>query len=207
MPIPQGRYALFSLSNKKGMCEIAQDLSWVHGIGILATGKTGSELRGAGVEVIDVAEYTGFPEMMGGRVKTLHPFVHGGMLGRPEDAEVMTAHGIVDIDFVVVNLYPFEDTIAKPDCTPKMAIEQIDIGGPAMLRSAAKNHARTTVLCDPVDYGLIIAEMSQTGGTVLDETRFMLARKAFAHTAKYDAAIEAYLGTFSSESPQLRIAL
>jgi len=145
---------------------------------------------------MDVSEYTGFPEMLDGRVKTLHPKIHGGLLGirdNPEHAKKMKEHGIIPIDMVVVNLYPFEATIAKPNCTLEEAIENIDIGGPSMLRASAKNYPYVTVIVDPADYQPVLSEMKKSGGAVSKETNFRLAKKVYALTAKYDQAISEYL--------------
>jgi phosphoribosylaminoimidazolecarboxamide formyltransferase/IMP cyclohydrolase len=167
---------------------------------ILSTGGTAKTLRAAGVAVTDVSAYTGSPEIMDGRVKTLHPRVHGGILmrDRPDDRAALQSIGGKPIDLVVVNLYPFEATIAKPDVSYDEAIENIDIGGPSMVRSAAKNHARVTVVVDPVDYGAVLAEIQATG-EVSHATRTRLAGKAFSHTAAYDGAIAGYLTSFNEE--------
>ena len=165
---------------------------------ILSTGGTAKLLRDAGLKVKDVSEFTGFPEMLDGRVKTLHPKVHGGLLGmrgNPEHVAKMKEHGIENIDMVVVNLYPFESTVAKEDCKLEDAIENIDIGGPTMLRSAAKNHQDVTVLVDSADYVLVLDEMQANNGAVSPRTNFNLAVKVFQHTAAYDGAISNYLGT------------
>jgi phosphoribosylaminoimidazolecarboxamide formyltransferase/IMP cyclohydrolase len=165
-----------------------------HGFGILSTGGSAASLRQAGIEVVDVSAHTGQVEMMDGRVKTLHPRIHGGILARPGvDDAALAAHGIDNIDFVVVNLYPFRETIAKPDCTLPEAIENIDIGGPSLLRAAAKNHVRVCVVCDPADYAGLLDELERDG-RIGDASRYRLAAKAFAHTASYDSAIAAYLG-------------
>ncbi len=186
--------ALISVSDKTGVVDFARALS-EHGVEILSTGGTAKLLREAGIAVIDVAEHTGFPEMMDGRIKTLHPKIHGGLLGRRgADEAVMTQHGIAPIDLVAVNLYPFEQTVAKKDCTLADAIENIDIGGPTMLRSAAKNHAAVTVVMDSADYPRVLNEMRDHHGAVSDATRFDLAVKTFEHTARYDGAIANYLG-------------
>ena len=180
------------MSDKTGVVEFARSLA-DSGVEIISTGGTAAALRAAGIEVKDVAEITGFPEIMDGRIKTLHPLVHGGLLGRGEhDAAVMAKHGIAQIDVLAVNLYPFEATVAKPGCRFEDAIENIDIGGPTMIRSAAKNHAYVAVVVDPADYGAVADELTTRGG-VSDETRKRLARKAFAHTGAYDAAIFSYL--------------
>ena len=184
---------LISVSDKTGVVDFAGALTEL-GAEIISTGGTANALRAAGFAVTDVSMLTGFPEIMDGRVKTLHPLVHGGLLGRGEqDREVMSEHGIRPIDIVVVNLYPFEATIAKPGCTFDEAIENIDIGGPTMIRSAAKNHAYVAVVVDPADYAAVAAELAEHGGKLGATTRRRLATKAFAHTGCYDAAIFAYL--------------
>ncbi|MFO7602641.1 MAG: bifunctional phosphoribosylaminoimidazolecarboxamide formyltransferase/IMP cyclohydrolase [Gammaproteobacteria bacterium] len=187
--------ALLSVSDKTGIVEFARSLQQDHGVEILSTGGTAKLLAENGLKVIEVSDHTGFPEMMDGRVKTLHPKIHGGLLGRRgTDDAVMQEHGITPIDLVVVNLYPFEQTIARDDCTLPMAIENIDIGGPTMLRSAAKNHADVTVVVDAADYERVLKEMQDNDGAVTPTTRFDLAVKTFEHTAKYDGAIANYLG-------------
>jgi len=202
------RRALLSVSNKEGLLEFARGLR-ERGVALLSTGGTAALLREAGVEVTDVSEVTGFPEIMDGRVKTLHPRIHGGLLGRRGvDDTVMARHGIEAIDLVAVNLYPFAATIAKPGCTFEEAVENIDIGGPAMVRASAKNHDRVTIVVDPLDYGTVLAEIDREGGGVSAETRLRLATKAFAHTAQYDAAVASYLDRTgrngaSSEFPEL----
>ena len=187
------RAALLSVSDKRGVEELARALV-AGGHELLSTGGTAARLRAAGLDVVDVSERTGMPEMMDGRVKTLHPRVHGGILGRAgTDDAVMAEHGIVPIDWVVVNLYPFEATVAREGASFDDAVENIDIGGPAMVRSAAKNHARVSVLTDPDDYADAIAALE--GGAdarALAALRFRLAVKAFGHTARYDAAIAAH---------------
>ena len=186
------RRALLSVSDKRGLTNFAAELQR-HGVELLATGGTAQALIDAGLSVRELSHYTGFPELMGGRLKTLHPRVHGGLLGRRNtDDAVMLEHGIEPIDLLVVNLYPFAATIARPDCSYEEAIENIDIGGPAMLRAAAKNHADVTALVDPADYAGVLAEIEALGGTSID-TRSRLAAKAFAHTARYDTMIAAYL--------------
>jgi phosphoribosylaminoimidazolecarboxamide formyltransferase/IMP cyclohydrolase len=188
--------ALLSVSDKDGILELAQQLDDL-GIELLSTGGTAKLLQEAGLLVKEVSEHTGFPEMMDGRIKTLHPKIHGGLLGRRgTDEAIMAQHDIAPIDLVVVNLYPFETTIARDDCTLPLAIENIDIGGPTMLRAAAKNHAAVTVLIDPSDYSRVIAQIKSTGG-VDDATRFDLAVKTFEHTASYDGAIANYLGAIT----------
>ncbi len=186
--------ALISVSHKEGILDFAKELSKL-GIEILSTGGTAKLLRDGGVPVKDVSEFTGFPEMLDGRVKTLHPKVHGGLLGRrnnPEHVKQMQQHGIQPIDLVVVNLYPFEQTVAKPGCTLEDAIENIDIGGPTMLRSAAKNYTDVAVVVSPRDYGRVLEELRKTG-QVSAKTRFELCRTVFLHTARYDSAISAWL--------------
>lgn len=188
--------ALISVSDKTGILELARDLAR-YDVELLSTGGTAKMLREAGLTVKDVSEFTGFPEMLDGRVKTLHPKVHGGLLGmrsNPEHVAKMKEHGIENIDMVVVNLYPFEATVAKEDCTLEDAIENIDIGGPTMLRSAAKNWPDVTVITDPADYERVLAEMKETDGNVSRETNFGLAVKVYQRTAAYDAAISNWLG-------------
>jgi len=185
--------ALISVSDKTGILELAQVLVSKN-IEILSTGGTAKLLAEKGIPVIEVSDYTGFPEMMAGRVKTLNPKIHGGILARRGlDEEVMTQNDINPIDLVVVNLYPFQATIANPDCTLEDAIENIDIGGPAMLRSSAKNHASVTVVVDASDYQTVMDEITANDNTTL-ETRTKLALKTFEHTAQYDGAIANYLG-------------
>ena len=186
--------ALLSVSDKTGLVEFAKFLAG-RGVELISTGGTAKALREAGVKVMELSDYTGFPEMMDGRVKTLHPKVHGGLLQRRDleaHREQAKKHGIPTIDLVVVNLYPFEQTVAKPDCTPELAFENIDIGGPSMLRSAAKNHEAVTVVVDPADYVTIQKEMEKNDDTTL-ETRRKLAAKVFRHTAHYDHLISSYL--------------
>ncbi|MGH8475188.1 MAG: bifunctional phosphoribosylaminoimidazolecarboxamide formyltransferase/IMP cyclohydrolase [Methylococcales bacterium] len=184
--------ALISVSNKQGIVAFCTELRKL-GIEIISTAATARLLGDNAIEVIEVSDYTGFPEMMHGRVKTLHPKIHGGILGRRGlDDSIMAEHGIGSIDLVVVNLYPFQETIAQPDCALETAIENIDIGGPTLIRAAAKNHASVGVVVDPCDYDPILAELRQTG-SLREETRFKLAVKCFAHTAQYDTAIAAYL--------------
>jgi len=189
--------AIISLSDKTGIVQFAKDLQ-AFGVEILSTGGTARTLRESGLKILEVSEYTGFPEMLDGRVKTLHPKIHGGLLGirdNPEHAKRMKEHGIVPIDMVVVNLYPFEATVARPSCTLEEAIENIDIGGPSMLRAAAKNYPYVTVIVDPVDYKSILEEMRKSGGVVSRETNFRLAKKVFQLTARYDRAISEYLAS------------
>ncbi len=187
--------ALISVSDKTGVVELAKGLSAL-GVELLSTGGTARALKDAGLQVMDVSDFTGFPEMMAGRLKTLHPKIHGGLLGRRDsesDRKDMEAHGIKPIDMVVVNLYPFEATISKPGVKLEEAIENIDIGGPTMLRSAAKNHRDVAVIVDPTDYQPILDEMKKTGGEVGYRTLYRLARKVFEHTSNYDALIAEYL--------------
>lgn len=192
--------ALISVSDKSGIVDFAKSLHTYHGIEILSTGGTAKLLADNGIPVIEVSDYTGFPEMMDGRVKTLHPKIHGGLLGRRgTDEAVMQEHNIPPIDMVVVNLYPFEETIAKEDCSLELAIENIDIGGPTMLRSAAKNHASVTVVVDANDYNRVLSEIKDNAGEVSGETRFDLAVKTFEHTSHYDGAIANYLGCIEAD--------
>jgi len=183
---------LLSVSDKTGIVELARALD-AHGVALLSTGGTFKAIQEAGVPVTEVSAHTGFPEMMDGRVKTLHPKIHGGILGRRgQDEGVMGEHGIEPIDAVFVNLYPFAETVARPDCTFELAIENIDIGGPAMVRSSAKNHKDVLVVVDPGDYEQVITALADGG---LDyEARKGFAVKAFRHTARYDAMVSAYLG-------------
>ncbi|MDX1304193.1 bifunctional phosphoribosylaminoimidazolecarboxamide formyltransferase/IMP cyclohydrolase [Photobacterium sp.] len=189
------RRALISVSDKTGIVEFAQALA-SHGVEILSTGGTARLLAEQDIKVTEVSEYTGFPEMMDGRVKTLHPKVHGGVLGRRgQDDAVMAEHGIAPIDMVVVNLYPFAETVAKEGCTLEDAVENIDIGGPTMVRSAAKNHKDVTIIVNAHDYGRVLAEMTANQGSLTHATRFDLAIAAFEHTAAYDGMIANYFGT------------
>jgi phosphoribosylaminoimidazolecarboxamide formyltransferase / IMP cyclohydrolase len=185
--------ALLSVSDKTGIAEFAAALARL-GIDLISTGGTAAALRKSGLSVRDVSEITGFPEIMDGRVKTLHPKVHGGLLGRRDvDAAVMAEHGIEGIELVVVNLYPFEATVARPGCSRADAIENIDIGGPAMIRAAAKNHDFVGVVVDPADYGAVLDELARPDRALSETLRRRLARKAFAHTASYDATIANHL--------------
>ncbi|MAG67254.1 MAG: bifunctional phosphoribosylaminoimidazolecarboxamide formyltransferase/inosine monophosphate cyclohydrolase, partial [Pseudomonadales bacterium] len=187
------RRALISVSDKTGIVDFARELS-AQGVEILSTGGTYKLLCEQGIKAVEVADYTGFPEMMDGRVKTLHPKIHGGILGRRDiDGDVMAEHGIQPIDMVVVNLYPFAATVAKPGCTLPDAIENIDIGGPTMVRSAAKNHKDVAIVVNAGDYSSI-AQALKSGGLTYAQ-RFDLALKAFEHTAAYDGMIANYLGT------------
>ncbi|NOY64911.1 MAG: IMP cyclohydrolase [Nitrospirae bacterium] len=189
------RRAIISVSDKSGVDDFARVLS-DFGVEILSTGGTAKKLKESGIDVKEVSEYTGFPEILEGRVKTLHPKIHGGLLARrdnPEHMEQLKKHGIEPIDMVVVNLYPFEKTISKPDVTFREAIENIDIGGPTMIRAAAKNFESVVVIVDPADYEIVREEIVRLGGEVSYKTRVRLAQKVFAHTSKYDAAIADYL--------------
>ncbi len=191
--------ALISVSDKSGIADFAQSLSAL-GVEILSTGGTAKLLADAGIAVIEVSDYTGFPEMMDGRVKTLHPKIHGGLLGRRgTDDAIMQAHDIPPIDLVVVNLYPFQQTIANPDCDLATAIENIDIGGPTMLRAAAKNHRDVAVVVNNEDYAAVLKEMQANNSSLSAATRYQLAVKTFEHTAQYDGAIANYLGTINAD--------
>lgn len=193
--------ALISVSDKSGVVELAKALADMK-VDILSTGGTARTLRQNGIEIMDVSDYTGFPEMLDGRVKTLHPKIHGGLLGQrenPEHVKTMAKHGIEAIDMVVVNLYPFEATVTEPGCTLEEAIENIDIGGPTMIRSAAKNYRDVTVVVDPGDYDDLIAELRENDGQISARTRFRLAKKVFQMTARYDGAISDYLSGLEGE--------
>ncbi len=195
------RTALISVSDKTGLVEFARGLAQFR-IRILSTGGTAKRLAESGIPVTEAADYTGFPEMLDGRVKTLHPRLHGGILARrdlPEHMAAIKAAGIEPIDLIVVNLYPFAQTVAKPGCTLAQAIENIDIGGPSLLRAGAKNYAGVAVVADPADYPKVLAEMREHGGALSEATRFALARKAFACTAIYDAAVGNYLTAAGTE--------
>ncbi len=192
--------ALLSVSNKEGIVDLSRELNQL-GVEILSTGGTARMLQEEKIPVIEISDYTGFPEMLDGRLKTLHPKVHGGILGIRDNLDhvrAMKEHEITAIDLVVVNLYPFEETIARPGCTLGEAIENIDIGGPTMVRAASKNHHDVTVVVDPSDYPMILNEIRETGGTS-DMIRFRMAKKAFAHTAQYDGAISNYLSSVQSD--------
>ncbi|RJR38527.1 MAG: IMP cyclohydrolase [Desulfobacteraceae bacterium] len=187
--------AIISVTDKTGVVDFAKSLAGF-GVQILSTGGTAKSIRDGGIEVTEISRYTGFPEMLDGRVKTLHPKVHGGLLGvrdNPEHVSMMRSHGILDIDLVVVNLYQFEKTVAKQNVTLEEAVENIDIGGPAMLRSSAKNFRFVTVVVDPSDYPLVLREMKELGGSTSLKTRFQLAKKVFLSTHRYDGAISRYL--------------
>jgi len=201
----QIKRALISVSDKTGIVEFAKGLAAM-GVDIISTGGTAKALRDAKIPVKEISDYTGFPEILDGRLKTLHPKIHGGILGIRENArhsKEMEANGIDPIDLIVVNLYPFEATVARPECSFEDAIENIDIGGPTMLRAAAKNHNDVAVVCDPVDYEVIIKEMKEQGGKLSTRTKFRLAKKVFAHTARYDAAIATYLHRYDDERNRL----
>ena len=197
---PKIKRALVSVSNKEGIVELCSVLTNEHQVEIISTGGTLKSLLDGGVKAIDISEFTGFPEMMDGRVKTLHPKVHGGILARRDvDLEVMKENDIKEIDLVIVNLYPFAETISKPKTTLEVAIENIDIGGPSMLRSAAKNNKYVGVVVDPNDYPLIIEEMQLNNGSISQERRSLLAAKAFGHTANYDTVISDYLSSLAED--------
>ncbi len=187
--------ALISVTDKSGLADFARELA-AHKVEILSTGGTAKLLRDHGIPVVEVADFTGFPEMLDGRVKTLHPKIHGGILGRrdlPAHVEQMEKHGIKPIDLVVVNLYQFDKAVAKPGCTLEEAMESIDIGGPTLLRAAAKNYQSVAVVVDPADYATIIHELKAHKGATNVATRFHLARKVFQITSEYDGAIYRYL--------------
>ncbi|NER81918.1 MAG: bifunctional phosphoribosylaminoimidazolecarboxamide formyltransferase/IMP cyclohydrolase [Leptolyngbya sp. SIO1D8] len=198
------RLALLSVSDKTGLVDLAKALVETFEFELISSGGTAQAIAEAGLPVTKVSDFTGSPEILGGRVKTLHPRIHGGILGRPglpSDADDMTANDIRPFDLVVVNLYPFEQTIARPDVTLPEAIEQIDIGGPTLLRAAAKNHAYLTVLCSPAQYAPYLEEMTQNKGVVSPGLRLECARQAFWHTATYDQAIAQYLSS-TDDAPQ-----
>ena len=198
------RRALISVHDKTGVVDLAKALAGF-GVEILSTGGTARLLRESGLAVRDVADVTGFPEMMDGRVKTLHPRIHGGILARrdlPAHLEALGAHDIPPIDLVVVALYPFEQTVARPGVRLAEAIEQIDVGGPTMIRAAAKNHASVAVLTDPSQYAAVLDELKATGGALGDATRASLARAAFRRTAEYDAAIADFHSVGATAAPR-----
>lgn len=193
--------ALISLTDKSGIEDFARALVDM-GVEILSTGGTAKKMRDGGIAVTDVSEFTGFPEMLDGRVKTLHPLVHGGILNQrenPDHQSQCAKHGIRPIDIVAVNLYAFEKTVAQPDCTLADAIENIDIGGPTLLRASAKNFRDVTVIVDPADYALVLSEIRQSGNTTL-KTRFRLAVKVFQLTSTYDTAIAGWLSKVDVEA-------
>jgi phosphoribosylaminoimidazolecarboxamide formyltransferase / IMP cyclohydrolase len=194
MTVNKIQRALISLTDKSGIEQFAAELARM-GIEILSTGGTAQKIRAAGIAVCDVSEFTGFPEMLDGRVKTLHPKVHGGILNQRDNAEHQrqcAEHGLQNIDLVAVNLYAFEKTVADPGCSLADAIENIDIGGPTLLRASAKNFHDVTVIVDPADYPQVLREIGETGNTTL-KTRFRLAAKVFALTSRYDTAIAQWL--------------
>jgi phosphoribosylaminoimidazolecarboxamide formyltransferase/IMP cyclohydrolase len=200
----QVKRALISVSDKSGIVEFAQALSKL-GIEILSTGGTAKTLRAARLKIKDVSDYTKFPEMLGGRLKTLHPKIHGGLLWRrdnPKDKDEMTMHNVESIDLVVVNLYPFEETVSKQNVTFEEAVENIDIGGPTMLRAASKNFKDVTVIVDPSDYSKVLEELNANNGEVLYNTKYYLAQKVFSHTARYDTLISEYLSRYG-KSPEI----
>lgn len=193
--------ALISLTDKSGIEGFAKQLEEL-GIEILSTGGTANKMRDTGITVTDVSDFTGFPEMLDGRVKTLHPLVHGGILNQRDNKEhrqQCDEHGIKNIDLIAVNLYAFENTVADPDCSLSDAIENIDIGGPTLLRASAKNFHDVTVIVDPYDYELVLTEMKESGNTTL-KTRFYLATKVFALTSRYDTAISEWLDNVNLDS-------
>ncbi len=195
------KQALISVSDKTGLVHLARTLCQ-SGISIISTGGTAKLLQQENIPVVEISDYTGFPEILDGRVKTLHPKVHAGILARndlPEHAAMMEKIGIADIELVIVNLYPFTRTIAQPDCSLEDAIENIDIGGPAMVRAAAKNYGKVTVITDPADYSLLLNEIAANQGKVSASSRFRFACKAFSHTAAYDSAISNYLTAISDD--------
>lgn len=197
--MPKIQRALISVTDKSGIDEFGKALA-EFGVEILSTGGTAKTLGQAGVRIREVADFTGFPEMLDGRVKTLHPKIHGGILAirsRMEHIQAMNEHGILPIDMVVVNLYAFEKTVARSGCTLADAIENIDIGGPTLLRAAAKNYPFVTVITDPTDYAAVLEEMKKAGGAVSEATNFRLAKKVFKSTHEYDGAITRYLASVS----------
>ncbi len=199
--------ALISVSDKSGVAQFARELAAL-GIELISTGGSAKALRDAKIPVTEISDYTGFPEILDGRLKTLHPKIHGGILGirdNKKHADEMKKNGVEPIDLVVVNLYPFEATVAKPGCTFEDAIENIDIGGPTMLRAAAKNHHDVAVVCDPADYQPILDEIRKINGALSSETKFRLAKKVFAHTARYDSAIITHLSRYDDAGKVLEV--
>jgi len=193
--MPKVERALISLSDKQGIEDFVKELNFFN-IEFLSTGGTAKKLREAGLSIIDVSDYTGFPEMLDGRVKTLHPKIHGGILGlrsKEEHVKLMLKYGIKNIDMIIVNLYPFEQTIAKKEATFEDAIENIDIGGPTMLRAAAKNFEDVTVIIDPADYEMVLDDLKKNKGVVSRDINYKLAVKVFQMTSKYDEMIFSYL--------------
>ena len=192
-------YALLSVSNKEGILPLASALHYVHGYDLISSGGTAAAIEKAGIPVSRVSEYTGSPEILGGRVKTLHPKVHGGILAKRDDKDhdADRLRNLIElIDVVVVNLYPFQATVAKPDVTWEDAIENIDIGGPTMVRSAAKNHAHVSILTSPDQYDIFVQALKED---TVDDLRPQLALEAFKHTAEYDAAISKWMGDYLNE--------
>lgn len=197
--MPKIQRALISVTDKSGIEELGQALAEFN-VEILSTGGTAKQIASAGIKITEVSDFTGFPEMLDGRVKTLHPKIHGGILGirtNPAHVQTMQDQGIVPIDMVVVNLYAFEKTVAREDCSLDEAIENIDIGGPTLLRAAAKNYRFVTVITDPKDYGVVVTQMKASGGVVPVETNFRLACKVFRLTHEYDGSISRYLESMS----------
>lgn len=193
-------HALISVSDKSGILELASKLVQLD-ITILSTGGTAKTLQNAGIRVTEVSDYTGFPEMLDGRVKTLHPKIHAGILARPDLAshqQALDQAAIPNIGLVIVNLYPFRQTVAKPECSLEVAIENIDVGGPTMVRAAAKNYQKVAIVTDPCDYSLLVSELESNRGSITDTTRFKWAQKAFSHTAAYDSAISNYLSALDT---------
>lgn len=193
--MPKIERALISVTDKAGIQDFARILA-DFGVEILSTGGTAKALTQASIPVREVSDFTGFPEMLDGRVKTLHPKIHGGILGirtNPEHVAAMKQHGVLPVDMVLVNLYAFEKTVARQGCTLSEAIENIDIGGPTLLRAAAKNYRFVTVITDPADYATVMEEMKRSGGSVSEATNFRLAKKVFRLTSHYDRAISEYL--------------
>ena len=200
--MPKIERALISVTDKSGIDRLGKALT-DFGVEVLSTGGTARALAEAGITIREVADFTGFPEMLDGRVKTLHPKIHGGILGirsRPDHVQAMENAGIVPIDLVAVNLYAFEKTVAGPECTLAEAIENIDIGGPTLIRASAKNYSCVTVIVDPEDYPEIIRELRESGGSVSERTNFRLATKAFRLTHEYDGAISRYLESVLAKS-------
>jgi len=201
--MPKIERALISVTDKAGVGELAETLTSM-GVEILSTGGTAKALAAARIPIREVSDFTGFPEMFDGRVKTLHPKIHGGILGirsNPDHRNAMEKHGILPIDMVVVNLYAFEKTVSRPDCSLADAIENVDIGGPTLLRAAAKNYPFVTVICDPADYQMVIGELRATGGSISVQTNFRLAKRVFRLTHNYDGAIAKYLDQKNEGSP------
>ena len=198
--------ALISVSNKSGFVDFCRSLTEEFNVEIVSTGGTLKTLQEANISAVEISQFTNFPEIMDGRVKTLHPKVHGGILARRDkDQEVMKENNILAIDLVVVNLYPFKETISKPDVSLEEAIENIDIGGPSMVRSAAKNNKYVGVVVEPEDYLLILKEMKSNRGSLSQEVRSSLATKAFNHTANYDTVISGYLSSLTEQDFPNRI--